>query len=66
MANQKWLQNLEIQVGMETDLTHDIDVLWQQNNCLQYFNYLSKVLHIAEHILKTSAVKILLASHYSV
>lgn len=22
MANQKWLENLQIQIGMETDLTH--------------------------------------------
>lgn len=66
MANQKSLQNLVIHIVMKTHLTHSIEVLWQQNKNLQYFNYLSKVLYIADHILKTSAVKTLLASQYSV
>lgn len=66
MVNQKSLQNLEIHVVMKTHLTHSTEVLWQRNNSLQYFNYLSKVLYIAEHISKTSAVKSLLALQYSV
>lgn len=66
MANQKSLQNLVIHVVMKTYLIHSTEVLWQQNNSLQYFNCLSKVLHIAEHISETSAVKSLLALQYSV
>lgn len=51
---------------MKTHLTHSIEVLSQKTNSLQYFNYVSKVFYITEHILKTCAVKTLLASQYAV